>query len=113
GRVVSDSTWRRATPKPPVTQRNHGGESGIRTHVRVSPKHAFQACAFSHSAISPALIGKRCEEQIAGGNLLALILWASAFRRNFNGIGPQDERENLRTTCLTSCWPAQASSAKR
>src|SRR5690242_17503496 len=32
-----------------------GGESGIRTHVRVSPKHAFQACAFNHSAISPAL----------------------------------------------------------
>src|SRR5258708_37864317 len=30
-----------------------GGESGIRPHVRVSPKHAFQACAFSHSAISP------------------------------------------------------------
>src|SRR5690242_6945049 len=34
-----------------------GGESGIRTHVRVSPKHAFQACAFSHSAISPCLRG--------------------------------------------------------
>ena len=34
-----------------------GGESGIRTHVRVSPKHAFQACAFSHSAISPVLLG--------------------------------------------------------
>src|SRR5579863_6536761 len=31
----------------------NGGESGIRTHVRVSPKHAFQACAFNHSAISP------------------------------------------------------------
>ena len=31
-----------------------GGESGIRTHVRVSPKHAFQACAFNHSAISPS-----------------------------------------------------------
>ena len=31
-----------------------GGETGIRTQVRVSPKHAFQACAFSHSAISPA-----------------------------------------------------------
>ena len=30
-----------------------GGEGGIRTHVRVSPKHAFQACAFSHSATSP------------------------------------------------------------
>src|SRR5689334_1784589 len=31
----------------------NGGESGIRTHDRVSPIHAFQACAFSHSAISP------------------------------------------------------------
>jgi hypothetical protein len=31
-----------------------GGETGIRTQVRVTPKHAFQACAFSHSAISPA-----------------------------------------------------------
>ena len=30
-----------------------GGESGIRTHVTLSSKHAFQACAFSHSAISP------------------------------------------------------------
>ena len=30
-----------------------GGESGIRTHVRFDPKHAFQACAFSHSATSP------------------------------------------------------------
>src|ERR1035438_3155768 len=31
----------------------YGGETGIRTQVRVAPKHAFQACAFSHSAISP------------------------------------------------------------
>ena len=30
-----------------------GGESGIRTHDRVAPIHAFQACAFSHSATSP------------------------------------------------------------
>src|SRR6266852_3718880 len=30
-----------------------GGETGIRTLDRVSPIHAFQACAFSHSAISP------------------------------------------------------------
>src|ERR1700728_4455278 len=34
-----------------------GGESGIRTHVTLSSKHAFQACAFSHSAISPSCIG--------------------------------------------------------
>ena len=31
-----------------------GGERGIRTLVRVSPKHAFQACAFNHSATSPS-----------------------------------------------------------
>ncbi len=30
-----------------------GGERGIRTLERVSPLHTFQACAFSHSAISP------------------------------------------------------------
>ena len=37
-----------------------GGEGGIRTHVRVSPKHAFQACAFSHSATSPASTADCC-----------------------------------------------------
>src|SRR5258708_24755628 len=30
-----------------------GGESGIRTHDTGKGIHAFQACAFSHSAISP------------------------------------------------------------
>jgi hypothetical protein len=34
--------------------KSNGGESGIRTHVTRKGKHAFQACAFSHSAISPA-----------------------------------------------------------
>ena len=33
--------------------RINGGESGIRTHGRVSPTHAFQACSFNHSDISP------------------------------------------------------------
>ncbi len=40
-----------------ITQKN-GGESGIRTHERVSPKHAFQACALNHSAISPKITKK-------------------------------------------------------
>ena len=31
-----------------------GGENGIRTHERIAPLHAFQACAFNHSAISPS-----------------------------------------------------------
>ena len=34
-----------------------GGEGGIRTLVTVSRKHAFQACAFNHSATSPGLKG--------------------------------------------------------
>jgi hypothetical protein len=33
--------------------RQAGGEGGIRTHVAVSRKHAFQACSFSHSDTSP------------------------------------------------------------
>ena len=35
-------------------RKQYGGETGIRTLDRVSPIHAFQACAFNHSAISPA-----------------------------------------------------------
>ena len=31
----------------------NGGEMGIRTPVRVAPKHAFQACSFNRSDISP------------------------------------------------------------
>ena len=31
-----------------------GGAGGIRTHVKLSPKHAFQACAFNHSATAPS-----------------------------------------------------------
>src|ERR1035438_4874180 len=37
-----------------LDNQGNGGESGIRTHVTLSSKHAFQACAFSHSAISRA-----------------------------------------------------------
>ena len=36
-----------------------GGGSGIRTHDTVARIHAFQACAFSHSAIPPAPAGRR------------------------------------------------------
>src|SRR5690348_4024584 len=35
-------------------KRQLGGGSGIRTHDTVSRIHAFQACAFSHSATPPA-----------------------------------------------------------
>ena len=38
-----------------------GGESGIRTHGTVSRTHAFQACALSHSAISPDALSWRAK----------------------------------------------------
>jgi hypothetical protein len=47
GRDIDDA------PKPVRAHRRYGGESGIRTHGTVSRTHAFQACALSHSAISP------------------------------------------------------------
>ena len=69
----------------------HGGESGIRTHVTLSSKHAFQACAFSHSAISPAEHmggtiasgGYRVTAASAGINtkLAHLILWTGEHER--------------------------------
>ena len=34
------------------------GEEGIRTPVTIARKHAFQACALSHSAISPKRVRK-------------------------------------------------------
>src|SRR5215471_4214231 len=37
----------------PKGRAKSGGESGIRTHGRVSPTHAFQACSLNHSDISP------------------------------------------------------------
>ena len=35
-----------------------GGETGIRTLETVARLHAFQACAFDHSATSPARAGQ-------------------------------------------------------
>ena len=61
-----------AAGRPPSRPRRHpshassakgGGESGIRTHGRVSPTHAFQACSFNHSDISPC----KWNQQFSGG----------------------------------------------
>ena len=45
------------------TQDKNGGEGGIRTPVTLSSNHAFQACAFNHSATSPASGLALCEKQ--------------------------------------------------
>src|SRR5687768_17789909 len=49
----------RQNPAENVGLGRTGGESGIRTHDTVSRIHAFQASAFSHSAIPP--VGPSCE----------------------------------------------------
>ena len=36
-----------------LINKENGGERGIRTPEERKPQHAFQACALSHSAISP------------------------------------------------------------
>ena len=61
--AASDGACRAATASAGTAVRNmvecaglrewSGGESGIRTHGRVSPTHAFQACSFNRSDISP------------------------------------------------------------
>src|SRR5713101_1857076 len=43
------------------TRGGNGGGSGIRTHDTVARIHAFQACAFSHSAIPPACAAEPME----------------------------------------------------
>jgi hypothetical protein len=48
-----------------TSRKGTGGESGIRTHGRVSPTHAFQACSFNHSDISPSLESTVCEHSIS------------------------------------------------
>ena len=47
----------------------NGGERGIRTPGGFYPTHAFQACALSHSAISPA--GAVWAEAARGASFLA------------------------------------------
>src|ERR1700678_2766036 len=71
-----------------------GGESGIRPHVTLSSKHAFQACAFSHSAISPAKPrGTTFRKALSTSwgeiapSQLGFILWARARQRKFGGRG--------------------------
>ena len=58
----------------------NGGENGIRTHERVSPLHAFQACAFNHSATSPFIIYnfyifQDFQSNILGKNYLNLLFY--------------------------------------
>src|SRR4029450_10870872 len=47
-------TWRGSRPRVVPTTSCCCGEGGIRTHDTLSDIHAFQACAFSRSATSPA-----------------------------------------------------------
>jgi hypothetical protein len=72
------------SPATPCVYPNLNGEGGIRTHETVARLHAFQACAFDHSATSPR---RRLK---GGGNLrgaTVLFKQTSLSRRNAKGRG--------------------------
>ena len=60
----------RFRPKSGKMQDKNGGEGGIRTPVTLSSNHAFQACAFNHSATSPASGLSLCEKQCQAASYL-------------------------------------------
>jgi hypothetical protein len=43
-----------------VKEMEDGGEGGIRTHGRISPTHAFQACSLNRSDTSPLALQTGC-----------------------------------------------------
>ena len=55
------------------SQEKNGGEGGIRTLVTLASNHAFQACAFNHSATSPPS-GRALCVRIGGAASFLLIL---------------------------------------
>jgi hypothetical protein len=73
-----------------VAEGASGGQGGIRTRETVSRLHAFQACAFSHSATCPA----------------ALVYWRTLFisigsaRSGFGGLllGPLLPKNEIEVT---------------
>ena len=63
-----------------------GGETGIRTLDTLSSIHAFQACAFSHSAISPweDWLGSAGSQRLFIVTYKSRLLRAAAFLRGKN-----------------------------
>ena len=66
----------------------YGGEGGIRTHGRVSPTHAFQACSLNRSDTSP-LANKPNQTSI---NLRAEENWHDLEFVIRDSIGPVEPR---------------------
>ena len=70
----------------------YGGESGIRTHGRVSPTHAFQACSFNRSDISPETGGARFRPagraERSRRQYSSSSSWRSRFHRLTSNISP-------------------------
>ena len=54
--ISAEFHWRNCQNMSNINNLSRGGEGGIRTHGTLSRTHAFQACALSHSATSPAAV---------------------------------------------------------
>src|SRR4026209_1624258 len=81
-----------------------GGESGIRTHGRVSPTHAFQACSLNHSDISPSLESTTCERSDSHYRTRRRLSLPFLHRVSFQRLTPREcgPRPELVSDLLTS-----------
>ena len=90
-----------------------GGERGIRTLGRVSPTHAFQACSFNHSDISPRARGPHPRSLgrrrfSVGGNRQSI---ASALWRPTPRLSAQTRGDTQ--TAARGTWPEAADAQPR
>src|SRR6267378_8560510 len=80
----------------------HGGGGGIRTHVTVSRKHAFQACAFSHSATPPYRLARRRTHTLGHVDMRGRWAIFPAMRRYRTGtVGRHYSRHNRSDKALS------------
>ena len=96
-------------------ERSAGGGSGIRTHVTVSRKHAFQACAFSHSATPPHQLSQRrtpFRSRRARGALMRLQPLGHPSSPALTRLAPETRARSLRLVQQTNVRHASAARAR-
>ena len=85
--IAMDCGWTVSKPK----LLKNGGETGIRTLDTLSSIHAFQACAFSHSAISPwedwlGSVGKLRRSLIVTYDVILFRGWSASCKKNWRAL---------------------------
>jgi hypothetical protein len=89
-----------------TANRAPGGGSGIRTHDTVARIHAFQACAFSHSAIPPARGSAQYSEAVRSHNPRGTGRSPRLKGRNFTAYAVAFTRNTGADVCRRLALPA-------